>query len=46
MQEVGLEEVEAYVMRRKNMVAQYIATRTIIDLCEEAVWRPRTRVSK
>ena len=28
------------------MVAHYIATRPIIDLCEEAVWRPGTWVTK
>ena len=46
IQEAGLEEVEAYVLRRKNMVAQYIVMRPIMDLCKEAVRRPRTWVKK
>ena len=29
----GLHEVETYVYRRQNTVAQYIATRPIMDLC-------------
>ena len=40
MQEAGLEEVEAYVLRILIMVAQYISMRPILDLCEEALWRP------
>ena len=31
--EVGLEEVETYVLRLQNTVAQYIATRPILELC-------------
>ena len=31
---------------RQNVATQYILTRTIMDLCEEAVRRPGTRVSK
>ena len=46
MREAGLEEVKEYVLRRHNMVAQYISTRTIMKLCEGAVHRPGTRVSK
>ena len=46
MQEAWLEEANEYVLRRHNMVAHYIATRPIIDLCEEAVWRPGTWVGK
>ena len=34
-----MEEVEEYITHRHNMVAHYIATRTIMDLCEEAVRR-------
>ena len=33
MKEVGLEEVETYVLRHQNTVAQYIATRPIMELC-------------
>ena len=32
-------------MRRQNTVAQYIATRPILDLCERSVLRPGVRVS-
>ena len=46
MREAGLEEVEAYVLRRKNKVVQYIATRLILDICEEAVQRTGTRAYK
>ena len=33
MRAAGLEEIETYVSRRQSTVAQYIATRPIIDLC-------------
>ena len=46
MQDLGSEEVEAYVLKRQNTAAQYIVTQPIIDLCEEAVQWPGTRVSK
>ena len=46
MREAGLEEVTEYITWRQNKVTCYIATRTIMDLCEEAVKRPGTRVSK
>ena len=35
MQEVVFEEVEACVIRRQNMAAQYIAMCPIMSLCEE-----------
>ena len=44
--EAGMEKVEEYILRRHNTVAQYIATWLILDLCEEAVRRLGTRVSK
>ena len=34
MWEVGLEEVEPFVMRRQNNDAQYIVTQPIMELCE------------
>ena len=40
--DAGLEEVEAYVLMNHNTVVYYIATRPILDLCEEAVWRTGT----
>ena len=46
IREEVLDEVEAYVMIRQNTFAQYIETRPIIDLCEEAVRRTETRVYK
>ena len=39
IKEAGLEEVETYIPRRQNMVAQYIVTRPVIELCDEAVQR-------
>ena len=44
MWEVGLEEAEPYLLRRKNTAAQYIVTRPILELCEEAVKRYGTWV--
>ena len=39
MEEAGFEEMGAYFLKRQNTVAQYIATRPILDLCEETVRR-------
>ena len=33
MEEVGLKEVETYVYRRQKNIVQFIAARTIMDLC-------------
>ena len=44
MAEAGLQELETYVSRHQNTVAQYIATTTIIDLCLAAKCRPGARV--
>ena len=40
MAEVGFGEIRAYVTKRQNTDAQYIATRPIMDLCERSVQRP------
>ena len=40
MEEEGFEEIGTYVTRRQNTVAQYIATRLIMKLCERSAWRP------
>ena len=32
MDDAGLEEMVEYVLKRQNMVTQYIAMRTILDL--------------
>ena len=45
MVEAGLQEVETYVSRRHNTMAQYIATRPIMDLCLAAKRRPGPRVA-
>ena len=45
MGEAGFEEIRHSVTRRQNMVAQYIATRPILDLCEKATRQPGARVS-
>ena len=37
--------IRTYITRRHNTVAQYIATRTILDLCKQATWRPGVKVS-
>ena len=34
MQEAGFEEIPKAITSRQNKVAQYIATRLILDLCE------------
>ena len=44
MAEAGFQEVEAYVSCHQNTVAQYIATRSIMDLCLAEKRRPGTRV--
>ena len=33
--EAGFETMEKYIRQRHNTVAQYIATRSLLDLCEE-----------
>ena len=44
--EAGFEGIRKYVTRRQNTVAQYIATRPIMDLCERSTRRPGARVSR
>ena len=46
MQEAGLEGIQKAVTRRKNTVTQYIATRPILDLCDQAMQRVGVRVSR
>ena len=45
MAEAGLHKVETYVSRHQNTVAQYIATRSIMDLCLAEKRRLGTRVA-
>ena len=44
MKEAGLTEVGKSIANRQNTVAQYIATRPLLDLCEEARAIEGTRV--
>ena len=44
--EAGFEEIGTYITRRQKTVAQYIATRPILDLCERSAWRSGARVSR
>ena len=44
MQEAGLTDIGNSIANRQNTVAQYIATRPLLDLCEEAREREGTRV--
>ena len=46
MAEAGFEWIRKYITRRQNTVAQYIATRPILDLCERSTRRPGARVSR
>ena len=44
MKEAGLTEVGTSILNRQNTVAQYIAMRPLLDLCEGASARTGTRV--
>ena len=46
MREAGFEGIRKTVTRRQNTVAQYIATRPILDLCERAMQRAGERLSR
>ena len=46
MPEEGFEGIRKSITRRKNTVAQYIATRPILDLCVRSARRPGARVSR
>ena len=43
LENVGLDEIRVYIVRRQNMVAQYIATPPIMDLCLTAEQNPGLR---
>ena len=45
MSEAGFQEVETYVSRRQNTMAQYILTMPIMDLFLAAKQRPGPRVT-
>ena len=46
MQEAEFEDMEEYVLKRQNTVAQYIAMRPFLDLCKETVQMPGKWVAK
>ena len=46
MREAGFEGIRKAITRRQNTVAQYIATRPILDLCERGTQRLVARVSR
>ena len=46
LKEVGVVRVRTSILRRQNMVAQFIATRPILELCEVAERRRGTRVPR
>ena len=43
MEESRFDEIGVYILKRQNTVAQYIATRPIMDLCKMMVWSPGAR---
>ena len=45
MKESGFTDVRTSINRRHNTVAQYIATRPLLDLCEGATQRGGARVT-
>ena len=46
MREAGFVDIRKSITRRQNTVAQYIATRPLLDLCERATQRRGARVSR
>ena len=46
MKEMGVVGIQTSILQRQNMVAQFIATRTILDLCKQATRQPGARVSR
>ena len=45
MKEAGIVRIRMSILQRQNTVAKFIATRTILDLCEKTNRRPGARVS-
>ena len=43
-EEAGFQTMEEYIRRRQNTFAQYIATRSLLDLCEGSERAPGVRV--
>ena len=44
MKETGMVGIKISILRRQNTVAQFIATRPILDLCKQSTWRPGAQV--
>ena len=44
MKEAGIVQIRTSILRRQNTVAQFIATRPILDLCKKAKRQPGARV--
>ena len=44
MQEAGLTDIQTSILKRQNTVAQYIAMRPLLDLCEGARAREGAKV--
>ena len=45
MQEAGLTDIRTLILKSQNTVAQYIATRPLLDLCEGARAREGAKVT-
>ena len=45
MKETGMVGIRKSILQGQNMVAQFIAMRPIMDLCEQATRRPGARVA-
>ena len=46
MKEAGFKEIRTSITNRQNTVAQYIATRPLLDLCKRAKQRGGARVTR
>ena len=46
MKEAGIVWIMTSILQRQNMVAQFIATRPILDLCKKSKRRPGARVPR
>ena len=46
MKDTVMVGIRTSILRRQNTVAQFITTRPILDLCEQATRRPGARVSR
>ena len=42
LEELGLETIDHYIEKRRNSIAEYVATRPIFETCQEESIRPGT----